>query len=67
VLARTGGRLAPLRKVHIPAVLHAEGVLVYGAFSAPPTELIVRGPHAMTLLDESRPGPLTLEQCESEP
>jgi hypothetical protein len=67
VLVRTGGKLTPLRKVRIPAALHAEGVLVYGAFSAPPTELIVRGPHRRKLLDESRTERSTFEQCESEP
>jgi hypothetical protein len=42
VLARVSGHLVPLRKVAIPAREHADGVLVYGAFSPLPTELMIR-------------------------
>ncbi len=44
VLARVSGTLVPLRKVVIPARLHPGGVLVYGAFTPLPTELLVRNP-----------------------
>jgi hypothetical protein len=66
VLVRTGGKLSALRKVHIPASLHAEGVLVYGAFPAPPEEVIVRGAHGKKLLDESRRESFARERCEGE-
>jgi hypothetical protein len=68
VLVRSAGKLTALRKVRIPAELRAEGVLAYGAFSAAPSELIVRGPHGRTLSHESRTEGegLGLEQCETE-
>ncbi len=49
VLALVSGRLVPLRKVTIPARLHAGGVLVYGAFSPLPTELIIRNASGRTV------------------
>ncbi len=49
VLARVSGNLVPLRKVTIPARLHAGGVLVYGAFSPLPTELIIRDASGKTV------------------
>jgi hypothetical protein len=49
VLARVSGALVPLHQVVIPAHLHADGVLVYGAFSPLPTELLVRNASGKTV------------------
>jgi hypothetical protein len=49
VLARVSGALVPLRKVVIPAHLHAGGVLAYGALSPLPTELLVRDASGRTI------------------
>lgn len=49
VLARVSGTLVPLRKVVIPARLHAGGVLAYGAFSPLPTELLIRDGRGRTI------------------
>ncbi len=49
VLARVSGTLVPLRKVVIPAHLHAGGVLAYGELSPLPTELLVRDAHGRTI------------------
>jgi hypothetical protein len=49
VLARVSGALVPLHQVVIPAHLHAGGVLVYGAFSPLPTELLVRNASGKTV------------------
>jgi hypothetical protein len=53
VLAQTASGLVPLRLAKIPAALHAKGVVVYGAFSSFPSELIVRAADGRTLLRES--------------
>jgi hypothetical protein len=49
VVARVSGALVPLRKVVIPARLHPGGVLVYGAFTRLPTELLVRNASGRTV------------------
>ncbi len=49
VLARVSGTLVPLRKVVIPAHLHAGGVLAYGELSPLPTELLVRDARGRTI------------------
>ncbi len=49
VLARVSGTLVPLRKVLIPAHLHAGGVLAYGELSPLPTELLVRDASGRTI------------------
>ncbi len=53
VLAQTASGLVPLQLARIPAALHAKGVVVYGAFSTFPSELIVRAADGRTLLRES--------------
>jgi hypothetical protein len=49
VLARVSGTLVPLRKVVIPAQLHAGGVLAYGELSPLPTEVLVRDASGRTI------------------
>jgi len=49
VLARVSGNLVPLRKVTIPTREDAGGVLVYGAFSPLPTELVIRNENGKTV------------------
>jgi hypothetical protein len=68
VLVRVAGVLTPLQEVAIPAQLHAGGALVYGAFSTPPTEVVVRDAHGRTLSSESlaESAKATTEQCEGE-
>jgi hypothetical protein len=68
VLARVSGKLVPLRKVAIPARLHAGGVLAYGAFSPMPSELLVRSPAGKTVGSEKRSAAAQAdtETCEGE-
>jgi hypothetical protein len=68
VLARVSGTLIPLRKVAIPAHLHAGGVLVYGALSPLPTELLVRDPNGKTIdrMNLTRAAKSATETCEGE-
>jgi hypothetical protein len=68
VLARVSGKLVPLRKLAIPARLHAGGVLAYGAFSPLPSELLVRSPAGKVIASEDRSGAAKAdtETCEGE-
>jgi hypothetical protein len=68
VLARVSGKLVPLRKVAIPARLHAGGVLAYGAFSPLPSELLVRGADGKIIAREDRneAAKSDTETCEGE-
>jgi hypothetical protein len=68
VLARVSGKLVPLRKVAIPARLHADGVLAYRAFSPLPSELLVRSPAGKIIAseDQSRAAKADTETCEGE-
>jgi hypothetical protein len=68
VLARVSGTLVELPKVAIPARLHAGGVLVYGALSPLPTELLVRGPSGRTIAtrDLAEAAKSSTETCEGE-
>ncbi|HTW41371.1 MAG TPA: hypothetical protein VMD79_03560 [Solirubrobacteraceae bacterium] len=68
VLALVAGRLVPLRKVLIPARMHAGGVLVYGAFSPLPTALLVRGARGRTISREdfAQQARSVTETCEGE-
>jgi hypothetical protein len=69
VLARSGSGLIALHKQAMPASLHAGGVLVWGAFVPPPTELVLRAtPSKRILLSESLTERSTsqVEQCEGE-
>jgi len=68
VLARVSGQLVPLREVLIPARLHAGGVLVYGAFSPLPTELLVRDARGTTIdrEDLAQNADSVTETCEGE-
>jgi hypothetical protein len=53
VLAREPSGTVALGTVAIPARLHAGGVLAYGVFTTPPSELIVRRADGTTLRTES--------------
>jgi hypothetical protein len=68
VLARVSGKLVPLRKVAIPARLHAGGVLAYDAFSPLPSELLVRSPTGKIIASEDRSeaAKADTETCEGE-
>jgi hypothetical protein len=68
VLAQVSGKLLPLRKVAIPARLHAGGVLAYGAFSPLPSELLVRTPSGKIIASEnqSKAAQADTETCEGE-
>jgi hypothetical protein len=68
VLARVSGKLEPLRKVAIPARLHAGGVLAYGTFSPLPTALVIRNARGRTIATEdiSHEAKTNTETCEGE-
>jgi hypothetical protein len=68
VLARSSGGLQPLRRVRIPASLHANGVLAYIALPALPSEVIVRSPTGKTVHAERFAGQAreARETCEGE-
>jgi len=68
VLAQVSGRLVPLRKVLVPARLHAGGVLAYGAFSPLPTALLVRDARGRTIgrEDLAQNARSVTETCEGE-
>ncbi len=53
VAARTPGGLVPLTVVPLAAKLHAPGPLVYGVFTAIPSELVVQRADGSTLYTES--------------
>ena len=68
VFARVAGTLISLRKVAIPAHLHAGGELAYGVFSPLPTELHIRGAHGRTVYSEDlrQAAQADTETCEGE-
>jgi hypothetical protein len=68
VLARVAGVLQPLRRVPIPANLHAGGVLAYIVLSSVPTELVVRTPSGKTVETENltKLARETAEKCQGE-
>jgi hypothetical protein len=68
VLARVSGTLVPLQKVAIPARLRPGGVLVYGAFTPLPTELLVRNQSGKIVAREnlSETAKSATETCEGE-
>jgi hypothetical protein len=68
VLARVSGNLVPLRKVAIPTREHADGVLVYGAFSPLPTELVIRNASGETVSTRglAEAARAETESCEGE-
>jgi hypothetical protein len=68
VLALVSGKLTPLRKVVIPAHLHAGGVLAYGAFSPLPTELLIRDVSGKTIdrMNLAGAAKSATETCEGE-
>lgn len=53
VLAKVEGKLMPLRRVHIPASIHAGGVLVYLVSAGRPEEIVVRAPSGKTVMSEN--------------
>jgi hypothetical protein len=68
VLVRIAGVLTPLRMAGIPASLHAGPEVAYGAFTAAPTQLIVRDAHGKRIFSQSLRGSatLTMAECEAE-
>ncbi len=68
VSMRTPSGLVPLRKVEIPARLHADGVLAYGVFSPIPTEMVIQDEHGTTIArrDLSEAAAVTTATCEGE-
>jgi hypothetical protein len=68
VLARVAGTLVPLRRVAIPARLHAGSALAYGAFSPIPTELLIRDASGKTVArqDLAQAARSETETCEGE-
>lgn len=68
VFARVSGGLVPLRKVAIPARLHAGGLLAYGAFSPIPTELLIRNASGRTITRQNlrEAAKSDTETCEGE-
>jgi hypothetical protein len=66
VLARLAGRLEALHRVAVPPQLHTSGMLVYGAFSTLPTELVVHDARGRTVFTEDRGKLAELErqQCK---
>jgi hypothetical protein len=53
-LVKVEGKLIPLRRVHIPASIHAGGVLVYLVSVGQPEEIVVRAPSGKTVMSENR-------------
>jgi hypothetical protein len=68
VFARIDGALRPLSRAAIPRHLHADGVVVYAAYSRVPSELVVRDPSGKTIVRENltRLGREATETCEGE-
>jgi hypothetical protein len=68
VLVRVAGKLEPLRRVRIPAILHVHGVLAYAAVPAVPEELLVRAPSGRTVATQKLTGRARMirETCEGE-
>jgi hypothetical protein len=68
VLVRIGGVLTPLREMRIRAALYGGPVLAFGAFTAAPTQVVVRNAHGKTISRESlrNSASLTAERCEAE-
>jgi hypothetical protein len=68
VFARVAGELVPLRTLAIPARLRAGGVLVYGAFSPLPSELLIRDASGRTVRNDdlSQAAAAETETCEGE-
>lgn len=68
VLVRIAGVLTPLREIRISASLYGGPVLAYGAFTAAPTQLVVRNAHDKTISSESlrSTADLAAEECEAE-
>jgi hypothetical protein len=68
VLIRYAGQLVPLKRVQIPASMHAGGVLVYTAPPSLPTELVLQTATGKTIATESLQelATETQERCEGE-
>jgi hypothetical protein len=64
VFVRASGKLTAMRRVAIPASLHAGGPLVYSTSIAPSSELIIRTPSGKTVLSEKL-GSLASEAAET--
>jgi hypothetical protein len=68
VLVRIAGVLRPLREARIPASLQAGPTLAFGAFTAAPTQVVVRNAHGKAISRESlrNSASVNAEQCEAE-
>lgn len=68
VLVKVAGKLEPLRRVRIPASMHAGGALVYAALGSAPEAIVVRTPSGKTVQSEdmSSQSKQTRETCEGE-
>jgi hypothetical protein len=50
IVARSSGKLIPLKTVRLPASLHSNGELAYAQLPSVPTQLILRTPQGSTVL-----------------
>lgn len=68
VLVRIAGVLTPLHEVRLPGSLYEGRALAFGAFTAAPTQLVVRNAHGKTISQESLRGSasVTAEECEAD-
>lgn len=68
VVVDAGGVRTRLSNMAVPSYLHAGGVLAYGAFSAPPGDLVVKDvhEHVLSRLSLNPPHGLPFERCEGE-
>jgi hypothetical protein len=66
VLVRTPAGLVPLTRVELAASTPAEGLLFYGVYATPPTEIIVESSDGSVLYTESLTAKATEETefCE---
>jgi hypothetical protein len=68
VLVRIAGVLRPLHEVRLRGSLYEGPVLAFGAFTAAPTQVVVRNAHGKTISRQSLRGSasVTAEECEAE-
>ena len=68
VLVRIAGVLTPLHEVRLAGSLYEGRALAFGAFTAAPTQVVVRNAHGKTISQESLRGSasVTAAECEAE-
>jgi len=68
VLVRIAGVLTPLHEVRLPGSLYEGPALAFGAFTAAPTQVVVRNAHGKTISEQSLRGSasVTAAECEAE-